>query len=313
MAVNLLIAFVGAAGVFAAVLALGMRPNVQLEGFVEPQPGLLERLQQYLAEADLGVTPGEFLRVSLLLGLGVAVAAYLSSGAAVAVLLGFGVGAMAYYTYLVDRRDRRRQEYQDALVDVIGLLVEGFKAGNTLQAAFETVARYGPEIVRADWAQVNARIQAGIALKDALAELCARRHDPILDTVAQTLTTVSEKGGRLSVALEGLQVSVRERVRIRRRVRAEQNQPLWELRLVAAMPFLVVPILRGVAEEYTAFWKTPLGQVFFLAAWGLTIVGYVVAQRYITSSTKVEESFGVIEVKGDGQLAAGLPDREEAK
>lgn len=316
MATNLILAFAGAAGVFAAVLALGLRPRARLEdigGLIEPRPGPLERLQQMLTEADLEVTAGEFLRVSLLVGGGVALAAYLITTAWAPALLGFAVGGLVYYTYLADRRDRRRQDYQDGLVDVIGLLVEGFRAGNTLQAAFESVARYGPEIAREDWAQVNARIRTGIPVEDALMELSRRRRDPILDTVAQTLVVVSKQGGRLSVALTGLQDTVRERVRIRRRVQAEQSQPMWELRLVAALPFLAVPVLRAVAEEYVAFWQTPLGQLFLLLSWGLTIVGFLVAQRYIVSATQVEESFGVVEVAGSAEPPPpGLPQKGRA-
>lgn len=62
MATNLILAFAGAAGVFAAVLALGLRPRARLEdigGLIEPRPGPLERLQQMLTEADLEVTAGE--------------------------------------------------------------------------------------------------------------------------------------------------------------------------------------------------------------------------------------------------------------
>lgn len=312
MAVNLILAFVGAAGVFAAVLSLGLRPRVQLQGFTEQQPGAIERLQQYLTEADLGVKPGEFLRVSALLGAGAGIVVYLLTKAPMVALLGCAVGGLAYYTYLVDRRDRRRQEYQDALVDVIGLLVEGFKAGNTLPAAFATVAQYGPEIVRQDWADVCARLQTGDPMKEVLDDLCRRRRDPILDVVAQTLVVVTKEGGKLSAALAGLRDSVCERVRIRQRVRAEQNQPMWELRLVAALPFLVVPILRGMSEEYLAFWQTPLGQVFLMASWGLTITGYLIAQRYITRSTRVEESFGVVEIPGAASVQpAGLPEKDE--
>lgn len=253
MATNLILAFAGAAGVFAAVLALGMWPRARLEdigGLIEPRPGPLERLQHKLTEADLEVTAGEFLRVSLLVGGGVALAAYLITTAWAPALLGFAVGGLVYYTYLADRRDRRRQDYQDGLVDVIGLLVEGFRAGNTLQAAFESVAQYGPEIAREDWAQVNARIRTGIPVEDALMELSRRRRDPILDTVAQTLVVVSKQGGRLSVALTGLQDTVRERVRIRRRVRVEQSQPMWELRLVAALPFVPGPAQAGTGQEH---------------------------------------------------------------
>jgi len=79
------------------------------------------------------VSYGEFIRALLLLGGGVALATYLATTAWAPALLGFAVGGLVYYTYgstelaevLVDRHDRRRQDCQDALVDVLGLLVEG--------------------------------------------------------------------------------------------------------------------------------------------------------------------------------------------
>lgn len=312
MAANLFIAFVGATGIFAAVLAISSPPRARLDsvgGLLEEEVGPVDKLQQKLDQADLDIKAGEFIRVSLLLGVGLAVGGYLLSGIMTAVFLGFGAGSFAYYAYLTDRRDRRRQQYQDTLVDVIGLLVEGFQSGNTLQAAFQSVAEYGPEIAARDWAQVSAQIQAGVSIEKALMDLSARRRDPILDTIVQTMVVVQQQGGRLSEALMGLEETVRERVRIRQRVSAEQSQPLWELRMVSALPFLVVPILRGIAPEYRAFMSSPLGEFMFGTAWGITILGYYLAQRYITSVTQVEESFGVTE-EGKGpvvDLAPGLP------
>ena len=312
MAVNLVIAFVGAAGIFAAVLAISSPPRARLNtvgGLLEEELGPLEKLEQKLRQADLDVKTYEFLGVSLSLGLGLAAGGYLLTGTMISVFLGFGAGSFAYYAYLTDRRDRRRQQYQDALVDVIGLLVEGFQAGNTLQAAFRSVADYGPEIASDDWRQVSARIQAGVSIQESLLTLSRRRSDPILDTIVQTLVVVHQQGGRLSSALKGLQETVGERVRIRQRVSAEQSQPLWELRLVSALPFAVVPVLRGIAPEYRAFMSSPLGEIMFGVAWGITILGYYLAQRYITSVTAVEESFGVIE-EGMGpvvDLEPGLP------
>jgi Flp pilus assembly protein TadB len=310
MAINLVIAFFGAAGIFAAVVALSSPPRASLEdvgGLLEEEEGPLQRLERKLREADLDVTAGEFLRTSAVLGVALAAVAYLLTRTFTATALAFGVGALGYYAYLTDRRDRRRQTYQDSLVEVIGLLVEGFGAGNTLQAAFETVAEYGPDIAKKDWAEVCSKIQTGVPIREALMEMARKRRDPVLDTIVQTLIVVKQQGGRLSAALEGLEETVRERVQIRQRIRAEQSQPLWELRLVSALPFLIVPILRATAEEYIAFWQTPLGEMSLLFSWGLTVAGYYFAQRYITSITQVEESFGVEEEEGESDLQEGLP------
>ena len=58
VATNLILAFAGAAGVFAAVLALGLRPQARLEdigGLIEPRPGpILDTVAQTLVVSKQG-------------------------------------------------------------------------------------------------------------------------------------------------------------------------------------------------------------------------------------------------------------------
>jgi tight adherence protein B len=296
---NVLIAVLGAVGVLALFLGLAIRQGAELRqadldaGRIRERPAPLERLQQRIDQAGLAITAGEFLRVALLVGVAAGLLFYLLTSLPAGFLLGLIAGTAGYWSYLGERRDRRRQQYQSALGEAVALLKEGFQTGNALPAAVDHVARYGPEMVAGDFQRLSAALQAGVPAEEALRELADRRRDPILDVIVETLVVNHRNQGRISHVLDGLLATVRERVRIRRRIKSEQSQPIWQLRILTAMPFVATIMLRGIAPEYIAFWSDGAGQLSLLAAWGLAIAGYFVGMRLVTRSTAVAESFGI--------------------
>lgn len=313
MAVNVILAAVAALGVLGVVLALLSPPKVQLQDrqYVQQELSFMEQIALKIEQAGIEATPQEVIRTSAFLAVLGAVLGILSTGSAVGVVIGGFIGAYGYWLYLNDRRDKRRLEYQAALGDVAALLIEGFKEGGTVQAALGKVVEYGPEIVREDFAAVAARLQGGMSLTEALKPLLELRRDPILDAIAQMLVVRVERGGQASEALAGLLDLVRERIQFRERVKAELGQPMWEVRLIGALPFLVVLFLRLTTPEYARFWKTGLGQISLVVSWGLVGVGYWVAMRYITKAMAIDESLGVVETKSKvAERPAGLPATE---
>lgn len=299
MAINLILALVASFGVLVIVLALISPRAVPLKGreYVEKRLGLMERLEQKLIQADIPVTPGEFLRVSGFLTALMAIVGILLTNAPIGGILGGAIGALLYWSYLGDRRDRNRAEYREALEQVAALLAEGFEEGGSEQAALQKVVEYGPSIVRDDFDSVLARLQGGMSLADALKPIQDRRRDPVLDAICQMLVVRKQQGGQAKQALRDLQALVGEQNRFRQRVKAEMGQPLWEVRLLAVLPFLAVAFLRATTPEYPRFWSTWIGQLMLAGGWGLTIIGYIVAMRYVTKAMAVEESLGVVEVK----------------
>jgi Flp pilus assembly protein TadB len=314
MAINVVLALVAAFGVLVIVLALISPRTVKLKGrddYVQQEYGPLERLEQKIEQAGLDVTSGEVIRLSAFLAVMLGVLGFLLTNATVGAVVGAVIGAYAYWAYLADRRDRRRLEYQAALGDVAALLIEGFKEGGTVQAALNKVVEFGPEITREDFAGVAARLQGGKSLAEALQPLQELRRDPILDAIAQMLVVRVERGGQASEALGGLLDVVRERIQFRQRVQAELGQPVWEVRLIAALPFLVVAFLRATTPEYARFWRTALGQLSLGLSWGMVAVGYWMANRYITKAMAVEENLGVVETPSKAaERSAGLPVEE---
>jgi len=311
---NVILALAGAFGVLAVVISLIAPRTVRLHGrdeYVEADYTLMERVQRRIDQAGLLITAAELVRTSAFLSVLGAVVGYVLTNAFVGLIFGGFAGVYLFWAYLEDQRDKQRAAYQAALADVAAQLIEGFREGGTIQAAVQKVVQFGPEIAREDWGRVAARLGGGMPLKEAMKPTLDLRRDPVLDAIAQMLIVRVVKGGQASAALGGLLDLVRERVHFRERVQAELGQPVWEVRLVAALPFLVVGFLRMTTPEYSVFWRSFLGQASLLLSWGLVIAGYWVATRYVRKSMMIEESMGIVETPAVvSRRRPGLPVEE---
>ena len=136
----------------------------------------------------------------------------------------------------------------------------------------------------------------------------------VADAAAFTGGALDPEDPRASIALgikhlgvSEAQRNVRKLRRLRldelRRIKSEQSQPMWQLRIMSAMPFLATIMLRGIAPEYPAFWSGGVGQLSLIFAWGLAVAGYFVGMRSVTRATAIAESFGITEEKVAGGKA----------
>lgn len=311
---NAILALVGALGVLVIVISLISPARVKLRDrgeYVQQEYSLRERLKRKIEQAGLPITVGELVRTCIFLGVVGGIAGFVLSNAFVGALFGAFAGCFFFIAYLEDRRDKQRLEYQSALADVAAQLIEGFREGGTPQAAIAKVIEFGPDVCRGDWEQVAARLQTNMSLQEATKPMVDLRRDPVLDAIVQMLVVRAEMGGQASEALGGLLDLVRERVHFRGRVEAELGQPVWEMRLVAALPFVVVGFLRMTTPEYAIFWRSTIGQVSLILGWGLVLIGYYIASTYIRKAKMIEESLGVVEAPVVVQAREpGLPEEE---
>lgn len=308
IAPNILIAAGGAIGVLAMFWTLTMRARADLRrldaaaGRIREEMSFMQQLDQRLQQANLGVTAGEFLRTILVLGVLLGLAAWLITGMWAMSVFGFIVGATFYWSYLGERRDKKRAEYQNALADVIALMIEGFATGNTMDAAFDNVAKHGPQVVRGDFDNLLAQLSAGRPREDVLREWADMRRDDILDVIVEALLIQQQRGTRASDLLKGLQDSVEARIAIRMRIAAEQMSPKWEVRITSLFVIGLAVFARVINPAYVAFWRTPIGSITLFGAWGIALIGYYLSNYIITSASRVEESFGVVRAERAGQV-----------
>lgn len=293
---NVLIAFLGAMGVLAAVLAGLALPHYPITAAPEKRESVLKVLQRKLDQADMQLTAIEFLRVVLLLGVGLGIAAYFLTGIVAAALVGVIFGIVAYWAYLEDRRETRRRLYQEALAEVVEIMQESVGANNTLPVTLVIAARHCAPILKDDFDEIAARSQTGSDLVQALRFVADRRRDVMCDRLVEGLIAYQENGGELMPILKALGDAIRGLASVRRRIGTAQSRIRWEARIVCLAPFIFIVILRQTAPD--------LQQPFYATMWGqlsVLVVALMCGAAYYLMNRMGKRALDPIESAGTVQ------------
>ncbi len=290
---NVLFAFIGAAGVLIIVLSLMAIPHYKLTP--TDDESWRARIQRKLDQADLQITAWEYVKTSLLLGVLLGAGAYVLSGAVAGAPLGLLVGFFGYYTFLEERRDKRRREYQEALLDVVNILQEAFSASNSLGMALATVAEHAPDVVRADFVEITTQVSLGASLEETLTRVAERRRDMIFDRLVEALVANQRSGGQqLGPVLVALRESVMGLAAGRRRIATAQSRIRWEARIVCSAPFVFLIMLRQTAPDLQEpFLASFYGQIAVVLVGVMSAAAYYLMNRIGAKAVAPLESAGV--------------------
>lgn len=291
---NVLMAFIGAMGVLVLVLSILAIPYYPVSKNTE-DTRFFGRLQRKLDQAGLDITAIEFLKTAAFLGFVLGVIAFVLTEAPAAALLGALVGFFGYWTYLEDRREKKRRAYQEALLEVINILQEGFSSMRTLEMAIETAAQHAPEVVRADFVEIATQMSLQTNMEEALLRVAERRRDLMFDRLVEALVANRRTGGQqLGPVLAALRESVQALASGRRRVMTAQERIRWEARIVCLAPFTFIVILRQTAPDLQGpFYATILGQIAIILVGIMSALAYYIMNRIGSRAVQPLESAGI--------------------
>lgn len=301
---NILLAALFAAGLFAFVAGMGYQSPVHLSevekifGDGQDDPTLMQQLQRELDAARFNITASEFMRVSIVLAVLVGLGTYLASGAWLAGLVGLVLGGMSFWLYLASKAAKALEAYEDELPQVVARLISGAKMGNSLTLAAEHVAKFGPLNCRDDWAYIAAQLKAKADVDQVLKVVSQKRGSQLLNSVFELLLVQQQRGTGLSDILPLIQESLEERVRTVRKARSKMNGPIRELWIVCATPFVGVALLRVMSPQFASIYSTWKGQLILLVGWGITISAFVIAYRSFSQALRKETNvYGVLKTE----------------
>jgi tight adherence protein B len=90
-------------------------------------------------------------------------------------------------------------------------------------------------------------------------------------------------GGNLAELLDKLGRLIRERFKLRARIRAVSAQGLMSGRILSAIPLLVAGLMFVVNPQYARFFlDDPMGHRLLGAGIGLQVVGYLIIRKIVT-------------------------------
>ncbi|ABB23666.1 type II secretion system F family protein [Pelodictyon luteolum] len=178
--------------------------------------------------------------------------------------------------------NRRRRAFGDKLPEALDYISRSMRAGHSLTSAIGMLGTEFRDPIGHEFKTVFDEIGFGIPFKDAIGELADRVQSTDLNFFVISLQIQHETGGNLTELLDGLSNTIRQRIKLRGKIRTLSSEGRASAWVLGSMPFALVAILTLINPGYiSVLWTTPEGHKLTLSALGLMSVGFFLLKRIV--------------------------------
>lgn len=217
-----------------------------------------------IGQAGLDWSPKGFMIGSAVLGLVLAGLTYLLSGGGLiatagAILVG-GLGIPNWTLRFLSKR--RTAKFINEFPNAIDIIVRGIRAGLPLGDCIRVIVTETADPVRSEFRYIVESQSIGLGLAEAVERVAERV--PVAETsfFAIVIAIQQKAGGNLSEALSNLSRVLRERRKMRNKVKAVSSEAKASAMIIGSMPFAVGVLIYITSPHYVELlWTTSTGQM----------------------------------------------------
>ena len=241
--------------------------------------GFAENLAIQIAQADLKWTVGEFLVLTLLIAIVLALIFYLIKRY-VFIPVGIVAAIVGPRLYLGIRKSARLKAFDDQLGDALNLIVNSLRAGYSTSQALEVISNEMPKPICDEFGRVVLELQLGVPFDTAMSNLLRRMPSPDMDLVITAMSVQREVGGNLAEVLDAITFTIRERVRIKGEIKTLTAQGRITGMLITGLPFVLSGVIYMVNPDFmSGLIEDPCGWAMIGVALFLLVIGYISVRK----------------------------------
>ena len=235
-----------------------------------------------IQQADSDWTVGRVLFGALALALAVGfVTALWFNNPVFGVICGL-VAANGPYVYLRFKRSQRMRKFEAVLPEAIDLLARALRAGHSLTAAIEMVAKEIADPVGAEFRRVFEEQNFGLPIREALLNIAKRIPVRDLQFLVTAMLVQKETGGNLAEVLDKTGAVIRERARLLGQLRIYTAQGRMTGWILGLLPFIVFLLMYMVNPAYGHMLiSDPTGRKAVWVGLGLMSIGIWMIRRIV--------------------------------
>jgi tight adherence protein B len=186
---------------------------------------------------------------------------------------------IAYVWYL--RRGRLRR-FEELFPDTLEFISRSMRAGHAFSVSLEMISREFQEPLAGEFRRTFEEHNLGLTIEVALQKLAQRI--PSLDVHFFVSAVLLQKrtGGNLAEILDKLAYIIRERFKLRGRIRAVSAHGRMTATALSAIPICVAVLMFYTNPDYVKFFfNDDVGNIMMGVAIGLQIIGYLVMKKIV--------------------------------
>jgi tight adherence protein B len=180
--------------------------------------------------------------------------------------------------YVRMKKKKRMQKFERQLPDALDLISRALKAGHAFTSGMKLAADEFEDPLGTEFQETLDEINFGVSVPDALRHLANRVDCQDLGYFVVSVILQRETGGNLAEVIEGIAYIIRERFKLRGKVRVLSAEGRLSAVILSAIPFFIIIAVRFVNPQYhDPLFSEPMGKIMaglaalmmFLGIWSM--------------------------------------------
>lgn len=179
-------------------------------------------------------------------------------------------------------RNSRIKKFARQLPDALDMIVRSLRAGHPASVAIGLVAREIPDPLGTEFGIVADEITFGLSMEQAVRKLTQRVGFEGLNLLSVSLSIQARTGGNLTEILANLSNVLRERQKLRLKIRALSAEGRASAWIISLFPLVMFGVLWIIAPGYYGkVWSSPLITPAFVICGSWALLGDFIMYRMV--------------------------------
>ena len=215
--------------------------------------GFSERIASTLLQAGIQANPNNFIMLCMGLGVGGTLIAFIMDMGPIAIpAVGIAAGAGLPKFVLGYIAGKRQNEFTLQFAEAIDVITRGIQSGLPVGECLAVISREFEGPVGEEFTLIIEGQRLGMTLEDIMVRALKRVPTAEFKFFAIVLQIQKQTGGNLAGTLENLSEVLRDRKRMKDKIKALSSEAKSSAAIIASLPFAVLGLLSIVNPEYVS-------------------------------------------------------------
>jgi tight adherence protein B len=208
-------------------------------------------LTNLLQQAGLDTTPRTFWTASVISGIIFAIGSLMLGAPLYLIGISTFVGFLGFPRWVLKQmRKRRQNRFLNDFADAVDVMVRGLKSGLPLSEAMKIIATESGDPVGPEFTEVVEGQRIGIPIDQGMERMVERVPLAEVNFLAIVMTIQSKTGGNLSEALGNLSRVLRDRKKMKAKVRSVSQEAKSSAAIIGSLPFGLIGLMTIINPTY---------------------------------------------------------------
>ena len=241
-------------------------------------------LDARLTQAGLRISKTQYFLLSALSAFVVSIILLFVSYSFIYAGIGLAIGGYGVPNWVLSfLRKRRNNKFISEFPNAVDIIVRGIKAGLPLGDCLRIIASEALEPVKGEFRMIVEQQAVGLSISEAVEKISERVPVTEANFFAIVISIQQRAGGNLAEALGNLSRVLRDRKKMKGKIKAMSSEAKASAGIIGALPFAVTLLVYLSSPAYIMLlWTTGLGRVVLAACAFWMFIGIMVMRKMIS-------------------------------